>query len=151
MSVGAKKRVGDPLTMRLFGDQSMVLEQDVLRQIRKDYHIFFLFCDEEIWGNEKPRSIFARGCPSFKGSRTNPEIVFVIIDSVFLQREGLCSLGEDVSCQWSALAIFGYDVGFVTGICDRSRIWRFYVLSSEMLRVVQRLSRHGLANKGPRE
>lgn len=108
--------------MRNFGDQNVIFEQDVLRQIREDYYIFFMLCDEKIWGNEKPRSIFARGCPSLKGSRTNPELVFVIVDGMFLQRQGFCSLGEDVSYQWSALAIFGDGVGFVTGICDRSRI-----------------------------
>jgi len=104
------------------GDQNVVLEQDVLRQIREDNYIFFLLCDKEIWGNEKSSSIFARSCSSLKGGRTNPEVVFVVVDGVFLQRKSLCSLGEDISCYWSALAIFDDGGAFVTGICDRSGI-----------------------------
>lgn len=122
MSVGSEERVCNSLTVWDLGYQDMVLEQDVLRQIREDYHIFFLLRDEEVGSNKKSRSIFTRGGPSLEGSCTNPEIVFVVVDGVFLQRQGLCSLSEDVSYQWSALAIFGDGVGFVTEICDRSRI-----------------------------
>ena len=103
-------------------DQNVILEQNVLRQIREDYHILFLLCDKEIWGNQKPSGIFAGSSPSLKGGRTNPEIIFVIVDGIFLQRKCLCSLGEDISCYWSALAIFDDGGAFVTGICDRSGI-----------------------------
>lgn len=105
-----------------FSDQSVVLEQNVLGQIRENYHITFALGDEEVWRNEKPRSIFARGCPSLKGSRTNPKIIFVIIDGVLLQRECLSSLGEDISYQgqrwagWSgaeaSLLVFAIDQGY---------------------------------------
>jgi hypothetical protein len=108
--------------MRIFGNQNVVLEQDVLRKIREDYNIFFQLSDEKIWCNEKSRSILARSCSSLKRSRAHPKIVFCIIDGIFLQREGPCSLGENVSYIWSALAIIDDGGGFVTGICDRSRI-----------------------------
>jgi hypothetical protein len=105
-----------------FGDYSVILEQDVLGQIREDYHISTVLLDQEIRRNEKSRSILARGRPSLEGDCTNPKAVFVIVNGIFLQGKGLCSLGEDISYRWSALAIFDSGEGFVTGICDRSRI-----------------------------
>jgi len=108
--------------MWYFGDQSVIFEQDVLRQIREDDDISFALSDELIWCNEKASSILARGCSSLKGGCPNPKIVFVVVISVFLQRKSLCSLSEDISCQWSALAISEDSGCFVTGDYDRTRI-----------------------------
>jgi hypothetical protein len=83
----------------------MVLEQDVLGQIRKDYYISFALTDEEVRRNEKSRCILARSCPSLKSGCTNPKIVLFIIDGVFLQRKCLCGLSENISYSWSALAV----------------------------------------------
>ena len=83
--------------MRIFGDQSVILEQNVLGKVREDYNIFFQLSDEEIWCNEKSRSILARRCSSLKRSRAHPKIVFFLIDGIFLQREGPRSLGENIS------------------------------------------------------
>lgn len=40
------------LTVWYLSDQSMVLEQYVLRQVWKHYNISFILSSEEIWGNE---------------------------------------------------------------------------------------------------
>jgi hypothetical protein len=79
------------------GDQSVVLEQDVLGQIRENYYISFALTNEEVRRNEKSCCILARSCPSLESGCTNPKIVLFIIDGIFLQRECLCSLSEDIS------------------------------------------------------
>jgi hypothetical protein len=98
-----------------FGDYSVILEQDVLGQIREDYHISTVLLDQEIRRNEKSRSILARGRPSLEGNRTNPKAVFVIVDGIFLQGKGLYSTAAKAS-----LLVFAIDQGYEGSTCSQA-------------------------------
>lgn len=132
------------------GDQTVVLEQDVLGQIWKDYDISLVLCDEEVGSNEESSGILAWGCSSLKSGGTNPEIVFDVVNSVLLEREGLGSLGEDISFRGSARMTRGGSGSFVTGICDRSKRRMFYGLPDERQPIGQRLSRRDLVAREER-